>query len=201
MSDAEKGYAIQRNDRGLVFRTTSFSAERGSVLHSGIYNREFASALAAFGAAGLVYLAIGLRYGKTLLVHAVVFAVFVSGFLLLRRLVFKERSLSAEFDRSAGLVRLRVTGLARVREDVVPLRLVQRLRIDRKEIGVENPDGTDLVRRISAQHGTVIPGFGEEQVFFVVRLVLTDGTARDLHAARKEAEALEVYEELRGVLV
>ncbi|MBI3592450.1 MAG: hypothetical protein HY099_03050, partial [Nitrospirae bacterium] len=47
MLSNEVSYQIEIKDNVLVFRTTSFKAEKGSVLHSGIYNRELASSLAA----------------------------------------------------------------------------------------------------------------------------------------------------------
>ena len=194
------GYSITRRDDVLVLATGSFEAERGSVLHSGIYNREFASALTSFGLAGLVYLVLGLRYGKTLLTHAVVFVVFVAGFLLLRSLVFRDRLLEAEFDRRTREVRLSRTSGPRRRTEVIPMGRVERLRIDKREIGVENPDAVAFVEKISAQHGTVIPGFGEEAVFYSLQLVLTDGSIRTLYAGRGPEEALRVHEAVSGFL-
>src|SRR5512139_4099207 len=42
-----EAYQIENNENGVVVRTTSFKTERRSVLHSGIFNRELASSLAA----------------------------------------------------------------------------------------------------------------------------------------------------------
>jgi hypothetical protein len=42
-----KTYQLDIKDNILIFRTTFFKAEKGSVLHSGIYNRELASSLLA----------------------------------------------------------------------------------------------------------------------------------------------------------
>src|SRR5512146_1377449 len=131
MQDADRGFSISAQGDLLVFRTERFTADKGSVLHSGIYNREFASALTSFGASGILYLVLALRYGKTFLTHAAVFAVFVAGFVLLRLLVFRERFLTAAFDRRVGSVSLRVPGIPG-RTGVLQLQAVERLRIDRE---------------------------------------------------------------------
>lgn len=200
MQDAVRGYQSYVEADRMVFRTERFRAAKGSVLHSGIYNREFASALTAFGTAGIVYLVLVLRCGKTLLTHAVVLAVFVAGFILLRLFVFRERYLKAEFDRGAATVRITETRLLGDRTELIPMGGVERLRIDRTEVGVENPDGADFVKRISAQHGTFIPGFGEEEVFFALQLVLRDGTTRTLYAGDSMEDSMAAYEGIRGFL-
>lgn len=200
MSNGEGRFSISVEGERLVFRTERFAADKGSVLHSGIFNREFASALTAFGIAGLAYLAVGLRYGKTFLTHAIVFGIFAAGFVLLRILVFKERYLTAEFDRRAAAVRITETGFLRGRTEVVQLNTVERLRIDRKELGVANPDGAAFVEKISAQHGMVIPGFGEEEVYYILQLVLSGGATRTLYADKGEGKALAAYDEISAFL-
>lgn len=196
MSNEEGRFSISVEGERLVFRTERITADKGSVLHSGIFNREFASALTALAVAGLAYLVAGLKYGKTFLTQAIVVGIFAAGFVLLRIFVFKERYLTAEFDREATVVRITETGFLRERTEVVPLNTVERLRIDRKELGVANPDGTAFVEKISAQHGMVIPGFGEDAVFYILKLVLSDGTTRTLYADKGEAEALAAYDEI-----
>src|SRR5512143_394413 len=42
-----EAYQIEKSENGVVVRTTSFRTERRSMLHSGIFNRELASSLAA----------------------------------------------------------------------------------------------------------------------------------------------------------
>ncbi|MDA8078008.1 MAG: hypothetical protein M0Z79_03610 [Nitrospiraceae bacterium] len=198
MPAGDRGFSIRRQDQTLIFRTAYFSAERGSVLHSGIYNREMASILVSFAAAGLIYMVLARSYGTTPALSAVFLAVFAAGFLLLRRFVFRERSLEAVFDAAGRTVTVRLHGTMKGRPEVIPFGKIERLLIQKKEFGIVNPDGVAFVEKISAQHGTVIPGFGQEKVFYVVELVLSDGGPHTLFAGSHVEDALAAYDEIRG---
>ncbi len=198
MPAADRGFSIRRQDRTLVFRTALFSAERGSVLHSGIYNREMASILVSFAVAGLVAVILSRAYGTMPALSAVFLTVFVAGFLLLRWFVFRERYLEAVFDAEGRTVTVGLHGGVKDRPETIPFGKIERLLIRKKEIGIENPDGVAFVEKISAQHGTVIPGFGEEKVFYVLELSLSEGGSRTLFAGSRAEDALAAYDEIRG---
>ncbi|MDI6728785.1 MAG: hypothetical protein QMD44_07690, partial [Thermodesulfovibrionales bacterium] len=82
--DNNKAYQINIKDNMLIFRTSSFRAEKGSVLHSGIYNRELASSLAA----GALVMLLGFFFAASFKITTVHFVValllFVIFFIVFR---------------------------------------------------------------------------------------------------------------------
>jgi hypothetical protein len=114
-------YSIHRTATVLVFRTASFSDETASVLHSGIYNREFASVLASLAFAGLVYLLLETHFEKTVLFNIVFIAVFVGGFPFFRTFVFKEKYMETVFDTTAGRAGIFIAGIMRRKKESIAL--------------------------------------------------------------------------------
>ena len=77
-------YTLAQDASRLIFRTSSFVADRGSVLHSGIYNREFSSVLASFALAGIAFFLLVMSYGKKTVFYAVFLLLFIGTFPLFR---------------------------------------------------------------------------------------------------------------------
>ena len=199
----EKEYAAYRMDRDatrLVFRTASFVADRGSVLHSGIYNREFSSVLASFALAGLVYFLLVLNFGKEGFFYAVFMVLFIAAFPLFRKFVFREQFLEAVFDRAAAVAEIGVSGMRRKVLERMPLARITGIRIDTTKTEMANRDGVEFVEKISAQHGTVIPGFGEEKTFYSLILKFSDGRERTLFADHAMQDVISVYDEMKEFL-
>ncbi len=200
MAVREKRYETEKTDSSLLFRTEHFRAERESVLHKGIYNKEFASALSSLAVAGLVYAALAMQQRRTILPHLAFAVIFIGGYPLLRMFVFKDRYLEALFDRSKGLAEISVSGLIRKKTESLPLSAVKNVLIESKKISVENPDAVEFVERISAQHGTAIPGLDEEKTFFMLKLILADGTDRMIYSDTEMQDVMDAYEEIKGFL-
>ena len=200
---SEKGnstYTLAQDAARLVFRTTRFVADKGSVLHSGIYNREFSSVLASFALAGIAYFLLVMRFGKEAFFYAVFMLLFIGTFPLFRTYVFREQYREAVFDRTAATVEIRHAG---IRSKVLlnrPLASICGIRIDTKKTAVVNRDGVAFVEKISAQHGTVIPGFGEEKTFYSLRLRFTDGTEQTLFADSSMQDVIDVHDGIKGFL-
>jgi len=193
-------YTLAQDAARLVFRTTRFAADKGSVLHSGIYNREFSSVLASFALAGIAYFLLVMSFGKETVFYAVFMVLFIGTFPLFRRFVFRERYREAVFDRTASTVEIRHAG---IRSTVLlnrPLESIRRLRIDTKKTEVVNRDGVAFVEKISAQHGTVIPGFGEEKTFYTLKLRFTDGTEQTLFADGNMQDVIAVHDKIKSFL-
>ena len=184
----------------LVFRTTSFVADRGSVLHSGIYNREFSSVLASFALAGIAYFLLVTGFGKKAVFYAVFLVLFIGTFPLLRIYVFRERYREAVFDRAAATVEISRFWMRRKVLLNKPLKSISGIRIDTTKTEIVNRDGVEFVEKISAQHGTVIPGFGEEATFYSLKLGFTDGTESTLFADRNMQDVISVHDEIKGFL-
>lgn len=201
MSEAGNGdYIVEKAGRALIFRTTSFSADTISVLHTGIYNREFTSVLASMAIAGLVYTLLVVHYGRSLLAYAAFILLFVGGFSFFRKFVFKARCLEAVFDKDKESVTISVGGLIRKTRDRFPLGSVGAAMIETKKTKIENPDGVEFVEKISLQHGMAIPGFGEEKVSYQLKLKLTDGSDRIIYVTGEMKSALSAHEAIKEFL-
>ena len=193
-------YRMAKDATRLVFRTTSFVANRGSVLHSGIYNREFSSVLASFALAGIAYFLLVTGFGKKAVFYAVFLVLFIGTFPLLRIYVFRERYREAVFDRAAATVEISRFWMRRKVLLNKPLKSISGIRIDTTKTEIVNRDGVEFVEKISAQHGTVIPGFGEEATFYSLKLGFTDGTESTLFADRNMQDVISVHDEIKGFL-
>jgi hypothetical protein len=189
-------YNIHRTTTVLVFRTASFSDETASVLHSGIYNREFASVLASLALAGLVYLLLVTHFEKTVLFNIVFVAVFVGGFPFFRTFIFKEKYMETVFDTAAGKAEIFITGITRRKKESIALADIGQVLIESRKQKIENPDGVEFVEKISLQHGVAIPGFGEETVRYLLRLKLSDDTYRTIHADTDMQAVMEAHGEI-----
>ncbi len=196
----DKGYSIAKSDRLLTFRTARFSADMGSVLHSGIYNREFASVLTSLAVAGFVYMVAVMNFKKTLVPHFAFVVIFIACFPFFRRFIFKERYMETVFDCSKAKAEIYVTGMMRRKTDSVPLRDIVNVMIESRKKEIENPDGVQFVEKISLQHGMAIPGFGEERVFFLLKLILADGTDRVIYADVNMQDVIEAHGEIKDFL-
>ncbi len=167
-------YTIERADDTLRFTTTSFRADRGSVLHSGIFNKELASSFLAAIIVGAFLIGLGLA-GKLRLMHYFIAAVFfVILFPLARVFVFRGPRLQVIAHRERGYVILRLTSHFRRKRIERSIDSLKRVAVDHVRMEPENVDGIKIVEKIALQHGTVIPGFGEVKEFYNVGLVFDD---------------------------
>jgi hypothetical protein len=194
------GFSLDKDTTRLLFRTASFAPDRGSVLHSGIYNREFSSVLASFALAGLAYFLLVLNFGREVFFYAVFMVLFIAAFPLFRRYVFRERYLEALFDRATAVAEIRLYGIRTRSLERMPLGRIAGIRIETTKSEVLNRDGAEFVEKISAQHGTVIPGFGEEKTFYSLILKYAEGGERTLFAGRSMQDVIFVYDEIKEFL-
>ncbi len=193
-------YSIRRTGSLLTFRTASFSDETASVLHTGIYNREFASVLASLALAGFVYLLLETHFEKTVLFNIVFIVVFIGGFPLFRTFIFRERYLETVFDTAAGKADLFFAGVTRRKKESIALADIGQVLIESRKQKIENPDGVEFVEKISLQHGVAIPGFGEETVRYLLKLKLADGTYRTIYADKDMHAVMEAHGEITAFL-
>lgn len=183
-----------------MLQTSSFKVDRGSVLHSGIFNKELASSFvsAVFIVIYLISMAV---LGEIGLIHYLVAAViFVIIFPLSRTFIFKAPVLITEVDKGSGVVTLtlkRNLGSRVIGKDFSELRQfdVEYIRIE-----PENPDGVAVVEKIALQHGTVIPGFGEVKEFYNVVARFADSD-QVVFTTTSDAEAKKVVDTLNSYVV
>lgn len=190
-------YQFDIRDNALTFKTASFKADKGSVLHSGIYNREMASTLAAGACltfAGFFFATKG-RIGVLHFVSAIV--IFTILFLLFRTYVFRDPVLCTEIDKGKGTIAISSENIFGRNKVSLPLSELEGVRQDYVSSAPVNPDGIAIVQKIALQHGTVIPGFGETAEFYTVELEFKNGRRELVFSSKVPAEAEDVANNLK----
>jgi hypothetical protein len=193
-------YRINIHGNILILRTTSFKAEKGSVLHSGIFNRELASALSAGTILGLIGFLLALNF-KITAIHFII-AVFLFGalFLILRSFIFKEPVFETVLDKERGIIALSQKKALGENREIYPISELADIRMDKITVKPENPDGIRVVENVALQHGTVIPGFGEPEEFYVVELEFRGGRRAVVFSSKEGSESEEVASGLKGFI-
>jgi len=183
----------------VVVRTTSFRTERRSVLHSGIFNRELTSSLAA----GAVVIMVGFffaLYVRITVVHFVAAAfVYAALFILFRLYAFREQVLETVFDLKRKTITVSVKRSVGSGRRSYPTDALTGIRIHHLSMEPENLDAVRLVEKVAVQHGTVIPGFGKVEDIYSVELDFRERKIVMFSAGeRKRAESF--VNELRSSL-
>lgn len=193
-------YQISTKRNALLFRTTSFTATEGSALHSGIYNRELTSSLAA-GAVLVGIVAAMIAKGMWIgMYHALgALALFALLFFLFRVYVFYESYLTVTLDKGRGRLIIFIKGFISKRIDC-PFEDVKDLNKGMTLIAPENDDGINVVKAIALQHNMVIPGFGERKTFHTVNFIFKDDSSLLVYSTQNEKEAELVIEQFRNFL-
>ena len=195
-----KKYSIVKTKDMLVFSTENFIVEKSSVLHSGIFNKEFSSMLASSVLAGVASIALIMIYGRTTLAYVVFILISIAGFSLFRKFVFKDRQMEIVFDLKAGRVDIALKGHKRKIKESFPVKDISGMVIEKEIEEIVNPDGVAFVEKISLQHGAVIPGFGEEKILYMIKLNLSDNTDRLIYANSNMDDVISVHGVLKEFL-
>ena len=198
--DNNKAYQINIKDNMLIFRTSSFRAEKGSVLHSGIYNRELASSLAA----GALVMLLGFFFAASFKITTVHFVaallLFVIFFIVFRTYIFLETVLCVVVDKKNGNIDIALERIFGKRRITSPLSELGNIRQDYLVVTPENPDGIKLVEQVALQHGTVIPGFGKTAEFYTVETEFKNGKRIVVFSSEKPAEAENIAMQFRNFI-
>lgn len=199
MAGNEK-YQIDMKDNMLIFSTAFFKAEKGSILHSGVFSRE----LASFLAAGAVLTVLGFFFAGNFKITITLFvaAIFLFAALALffRTYIFHEANLEIVFDKGKGRI---ISTLKKTVGKGIKVRLLSELeglRLGQITFKPENPDGVKVVENIALQHGTVIPGFGEMMEFYTVNLEFKQGSHMVIFASGLKDEAEVLIKKLKDFL-
>lgn len=187
---SESGYELSVSGSVLSLRTQKYTASEGSVLHSGIFNRELVSSLIAGSVLVAVVMAAlisGVRLGLGYIVPAIVLFTFV--FLIARFFVLSEETLDITVDRMEG--RIVISSGARLRRHTRSFDMASfgGVRSGAVVIDPVNKDGIRVVEKIALQHGMHIPGFGEKKKYNTLELMFNNGEAVMIFASEDGAEA------------
>ncbi len=196
----ENTYQIEIEKNMLVLKTMSFKAEKGSVLHSGIYNRELAASLTA----GAIVLAIGFflasRYRLGILHFIASLVIFILLFLFFRAYVYRKQVLEVVLDKKTSTVSFFLKNIIKRLKASYPLSEFSGFRQNHIAISPENPDGIQIVEKIALQHGTVIPGFGETVEFYTVELGFKNGVNEMIFSSKYKSKADDVVKKIKDFL-
>lgn len=184
---SNKQYELKTEKNRMIFRTASFKAEKTSVLHSGVYTKEFSSMLLASAASIFSYMATDILSSRSSVRYALLLIVFVLVFLGANRYVFNERSLEVVFDKSDNTARIVRTGLLKRKTEQIPFSNLKSVHAGSRKYSPENIDGIQFVQHISAQHGSPMPELGEVEEFVTLNLGLADGSEIIIYAAKVNA--------------
>ncbi|MBI5665886.1 MAG: hypothetical protein HZC49_12500 [Nitrospirae bacterium] len=184
-----QNYQLDIERDKLIFRTSLFKAEKTSVLHPGVYTKEFSSMLLASAACIASYM---LMSGRSSVVrYAVLILIFIASFIGANKYIFKERYLQAVFNRADQTVYIDRSRLLVKKSEKVPFTDIKSVELGSRLFRPENVDGINFVQKISAQHGSAVPGLSETEEFITLSLKLKDGSERMLYAARTDGEKIE----------
>lgn len=197
---ANKNYTIRKEKDKLIFATPAYKAGPDSVLHSGIYNREFSSALASAAMAGIAYVLVAMNTDNTVVRSLAFLLVFTGGFPFFRKFVFKEGRLEVVFDTASGEAKIYTSWITKRLKKTISIKNIKDISIESRKYEVENPDAVRFVKHISLQHGAVIPGFGEEKVLFLLKLHLSGGSEKIIYADNTMQDVLCAHDEIKEFL-
>lgn len=198
--EKKKEYNISIKKDALVFTTTSFKAEEGSALHSGIYNRELTSSLAAGAVMVVIAIALVAFDVRLSVPHYILGAVFFATFMVFfRSYVFYEEFLRAVINKGRGELNIFIRGVRNF-EETVSLDRLRSVRMGMTVFMPSNPDGAEIVRKISAQHGMAVPGLGEPKEFHSVVFEFKDGTDVTVFSSEERSEAHAVVDMMKNFI-
>ena len=199
-SEANRNYKTRKEENTLIFITQMFRAEPDSVLHSGIYNREFASVLASAAVAGSIYVIAAMNSESSVFRSLVFLLIFTAGFPFFRTYVFRESLMEVVFNSASGEARIFTRWITKRLKETIALNSIKDISIEKRTQEVKNPDAVAFVEKISLQHGTVIPGFGEEKILFLLKLHLADGSERIIYSDSVMQDVLSAHDEIKEFL-
>jgi hypothetical protein len=183
-----RDYHMEINDDRLVFSTSSFSAEKTSVLHSGVYTKEFSSMLFASAVSVFAYMLISsINVNTAVFRYLIIVVLFVVSFLGARKFVFKEKHIEVIFDKPEKKAIITRYGIVIKKTETIPFAGIKSVELGSKKYVPENIDGIKFVQQISAQHGSAVPELSDEEEFVTLSLNLTDGSEIIIYAGRLDA--------------
>ncbi len=185
----DKNYQIHREGNRLSFSTSSYRAEKSSVLHKGIYSKEFSAMLLASAACIVVYMATAFMPVKSVYLNIPILVfTFIISFFLSRSFLFRESVLTLVLDKSSKTARITRPGILGKKTERIALDSITSVEVGARNFTSDNIDGIKFVQKISLQHGSAVPGLGDAEEFITLSLKLSDGSERLIYAGNIDKE-------------
>ncbi len=145
--------------------------------------------MSAMMLSGAIYAVLALNF-KVIVFHYIASVlVFVIVFISFRKYIFRERYLEIVFDKTKEIATLRRSRFIGMRTEKIPFSSIKSVEAGSRQILPVNIDGIQFVQKISAQHGSPVPGLEE-----VLREVLPPPDAPE--QIDVEADVLAVLAEM-----
>jgi hypothetical protein len=130
----------------------------------------------------------------------IIILIFIISFLSSRKLLFKDRTLEAVFDKTNNTATICRTGLLKKKIETLLFDSIKSVEVGSKKFVPQNIDGIKFVERISLQHASYKPGLADVEEFVTLTLKLLDGSERILYAGRIEDEPELPLDDIRRFL-
>ncbi|MBF0556201.1 MAG: hypothetical protein HQK96_16905 [Nitrospirae bacterium] len=193
-------YSFELISGSLIFQTESFKSEKRSVLHSGVYNREMASAFVAVGAAFSYFAAVALSGRLNYIHYAITAVLFIVLYPLSWLFIFRRAALAVFLNNEKGIAAIAMKGAFRKKRILKTLNQLKDVTITHVKIEMGNPDGVAFVEKIALQHGTVIPGLGAARHVYAVEFVFDDGPVA-VYSSGDEDSAKNVMSKFKDYII
>ncbi len=194
-------YNIKSDINSMTFSTTFYKAEKSSVLHPGVYTKEFNSMLLSGALCLFVYMITEFMSHKlAVLRYILLLVVLVATFIGGTKVLFKEKVLEAVFNKSDQSVTISHSGLFSKKVETLPFAEIKSVELGTKSFAPENIDGIKFVQKISAQHGSPVPGLEQVEEFITVALRLSDKSERTIFAGLTDMEPEIPFNEIKQFL-
>jgi len=191
MSKSE--YFLKKESDKIVLKTTSFKAEKGSILHTDVFNQELAASFLAVACALAIIFFVAHTEWK--IIHYIIaLLIFIILFPIFRLYLFRDSYIVTTIDKKNGLVTINLNRPILSKTITKPLKSLKDIKITLKKLKVENIDGIAIVEKIALQHGTVGTDFGKEEEFYNLVLEFEDEaiTIFTTHTKEKAENILKI---------
>ena len=193
-----KYFDLKTDGNRMIFTTPFFKAEKTSVLHSGVYTKEFSSMLLSGAVALFVYMITEFMTHKlAVLRYLLIIVILVASFIGGIKFIFKEKYLEAVFNKSNRSVTISQSGIFSKKVETIPFADIESVELGTKSFVIENIDAIKFVQKIALQHGGEIPGLEQEEEFITVALKLADNSERTIFAGKSDSEPETPFNEIK----
>ncbi len=188
-------YRLIITPEALTLQTFLYKAEKKSIIHTALMNKEVTSLIVATILSGILFIIYAMNF--PLKVFELINFCILTGalFLFLRLRIFREKPLEVIFFRD--VVSIRYPSFIIKRVENFDLNQVKSISIKKEVFKIDNIEGARIVKQVALQHGTVLPDFTEPEELFLLQIELQNGSRRVIYADREPERINALLKELK----
>jgi len=179
----------------LTLKTFLYKAEKKSIIHAALMNREVTSLIVATILSGVLFVIYAMNF--PLKVFDIINFCLLTGalFLFLRLSIFREKPLEVTFSRDRVIIKYPAFIIKRVEK--FDLNQVKSISIKKRIFEIDNIEGAKIVKQVALQHGTVLPDFTEPEELFLLTIDFLDGSERVIYVDREPKRISTLLKEIK----